>query len=139
MAECRIPPMRKLLKLWYIWLTIPPLVGLIASAILIFGDGDCVNRENFEKIRLGMTQDEVDSVLGSCTIPIVGKRECGAICCNGDVFPYYSDHIEVWFGKGRTVTEKKLERAPVWHKIQLIFLPSENTSPTAWAVKQRSR
>jgi hypothetical protein len=34
-AECRIPAMRQLLKPWYICLAIPPVVGFVASVVLV--------------------------------------------------------------------------------------------------------
>jgi hypothetical protein len=84
---------------------------------------------------MGMTEHEVRDILGNETIPIFTKEgEFGAIWCNGDFFPYYCDHIELWFGEDRKVINKTFTRAPVWNKVKGLFLPREKTSPKLFKI-----
>jgi hypothetical protein len=56
--------MRKLLKRWYVWLGLVLLLGFAASVALISFSQSRITRANFDRIKPGMTLDEVIAILG---------------------------------------------------------------------------
>jgi len=56
--------MRKLLKRWYVWLGLVLLLGLAGSVALICSGRGRITQANLDRIRLGMTRQQVIEVLG---------------------------------------------------------------------------
>ncbi|SRR5260370_39975843 len=56
--------MRKLLKRWYVWLGLVLLLGFAGSAALICALPSRITQENFDRIRDGTTEAEVEAILG---------------------------------------------------------------------------
>src|SRR5262249_55789900 len=122
--------MNTILKFWYVWAAISLFLTNLNPVTLRFAPDRCpATRANFCRLRIGMREDEVEAILGSRTIAVCGKRgHFAGIWCNGDVFPAYSDHIEIQFGRQRKVESVAFRRAPIWNKIELLLLPRDRTS-----------
>jgi hypothetical protein len=56
--------MRRLLKRWYVWLTLVLLLGLAGSVALICSGRGRIMQASFDRIREGMDQREVEAILG---------------------------------------------------------------------------
>jgi hypothetical protein len=73
--------MRWLLKRWYFWLGLFLFLGLGASAALIYSSQSRVNQENFDRLRSGMTIEEVEVILGKASARWdVAMGECASWC-----------------------------------------------------------
>jgi hypothetical protein len=57
--------MRWLLKRWYVWLAVPLMAGLAVMATLIYLQQDQITQANCDKIKEGMTEEEVEKILGA--------------------------------------------------------------------------
>jgi len=56
--------MRKLLKHWYVWLGLVLLLGLAGSVALICSGRGRITQANFDKIKRGMSEEDVKAILG---------------------------------------------------------------------------
>jgi hypothetical protein len=66
--------MRKLLKLWYVWLGLVLLLGLAGSVALICSGRGRITQANFDLIQEGMTEEQVIAILGSAEIYTAGPE-----------------------------------------------------------------
>src|SRR5260370_3558734 len=56
--------MPKLLKRWYVWLGLVLVLGFAGSVALICSSRGRITRANLDRIRVGMTEQQVIEVLG---------------------------------------------------------------------------
>ena len=79
------------------------LSALLISALLVTmlaGCGSKISKDNFDKIKTGMTLSEVEGLLGKGTKAAGGAIDLGAITGSGDVYTWEEE------GKKITVTFK---------------------------------
>lgn len=99
-----------------------------------------VTRANFDRLQPGMSEREVREILGEDAVLIVTHEgDSGLLWCNGGVFPGYSDSIEAWFDTAGTLKDKTFTRAPLWRKVQRVFLPREETDRKLYLKKHWPR
>jgi hypothetical protein len=120
----------------FVWLLCGLLVvlGLVPALWLIFGNGShSVTRDNFEKIRIGMTREEVDGILDSenahvvmggpfVTFPVIYSEDDGSRLVPGDWIQVDYGLVESNFAWGKTwVVGKDFHKASltdVWQRIK---------------------
>jgi hypothetical protein len=61
--------MRKLFKLWYVWLGLVLLLGLAGSAALIYANPGGITQANFDRIQNGMSLEDVEAILLEAIFP----------------------------------------------------------------------
>ena len=101
--------MRRHLRRWWILLALAPVVLIAAMAIwlLTLPNSGQVNKANFEKIRVGMTEDEVDQIIGHYCCAAANSYGMKALYDDGNWPP--GDRIGLLFRQGR-VASKALRR-----------------------------
>jgi hypothetical protein len=83
-------------------------IAAIANWLLTIPSSGRVNKANFEKISLGMTEEEVDQIIGHYCCGAANGRGMKALYDDGTWLP--GDRIGLLFREGR-VASKELRRA----------------------------
>jgi hypothetical protein len=102
--------MRKLLKRWYVWLALFLLLGLASSAALIYSSRGRISQANFERIRNGMTEEEVTEIIGEpdWNAPLTVKALA---------YPNGPNYILLIFDHGK-VHQKEIYLASEWEILE---------------------
>jgi len=83
------------------------VLSLLAVFLVVLAGCSKVTMENYEKITTGMSQSEVEDILGKGTAEKSEGASVGDLSLSGSVFRWGSDskHIKVTFANGKVVTK----------------------------------
>ena len=75
--------MRRLTRRWYFWFALFLLVGLAAGVALVCSSRSRITQANFERVKEGMTEEEVIAILGKPSVVIDYGFLAGTMVWNG--------------------------------------------------------
>ena len=107
--------MRKLLKRWYVWLSLVLLLGLAGSVALTLANPNRITRENFDRIQKGMSLEQVEEILGEDDCQ--GLLLLAAVTIDVKRWEHGPNQIVVRFLNGK-VDEKGVHLLTAWETIQ---------------------
>jgi hypothetical protein len=120
--------MRRLLKRWYVWLGLVLFLGLAGSVVLICSGRGRITQGNFDRIRKGMSRDEVIAILGdfpgsglSADGKVVHRHAKADSNVVSALTPCFLENAEIAQRirrKGGIVIEKTLHLATAWETLQ---------------------
>ena len=88
--------------------------ALLAAVVLIAACGSRVNKDNYDKIENGMTQDEVYAILGKPTE--VSSAGIGNLSASNEIWKGSTHTITITFGNGKvgfkTITSNSDKKPP---------------------------
>lgn len=87
------------------------IVMLCLSVVLVCSLGGCakVSQENYEKVKVGMTESEVEDILGSGKVQESGGASVGVFSLSGKVVRWGDDskNITVTFANGEVIAKSQ--------------------------------
>ncbi len=100
-----IAAMRRQIRRRWIFLALSPIVLIAATVIWLstLASSGLVNKSNFEKISLGMTEDEVNQIIGHYCCAAVNGRGMKVLYNDGNGPP--SPRIAILFRDGRVASK----------------------------------